>query len=57
LLTLKAICREGQVQKVAATNNCLAGEKVGLAVQAKIGWSERGKTRQLTEEEWLYDWK
>ena len=57
-LIIDSICQDKAFGAEAIKFSCAADErKIGVKVASEVSWSERGRTRQVTIEDLLYDWK
>ena len=62
LLTLRNVCRETSgvnigAESVAAGISCTSGIKVGIKIESKVNWVERGRDHSITLASLIYAWK
>ena len=61
LLTLRNVCRETSgtkgAESIAAGTTCTTGTKVGIKIESKVNWVERGRDHSVTLASLIYAWK
>lgn len=57
LLTLESICVNPAGTESYVCGDCAGLDKIGVRVRSVVSWSVSGRTRDLVDEELLYDWR
>ena len=57
LIDVYPICAGGQIVESGAPCDAVTNPKVGMRVRARVQWTSRGNTHEVTAEESMYDWR